>query len=501
MNYVLGIDLGTSSLKGIVIDQDGVEVATSISSYGLISSKKGYSEQNPAEWIKALKLVLNDLIKCKPDIIDRLSGISISGQMHSLVLLDDDGIPLRNAILWNDVRTTSQCREINEKYGNFILKITKNKALEGFTLPKILWVQENEPHIWNKTTKILLPKDYLGFWLTGKYQTDYSDAAGTLLLDSTKNVWSTEILSKFEIEENILPELISANDLRGNIRNGILNELGFKNSVAVFGGGADNACAALSAGIVSPDIGMCSIGTSGVFLTKEKIADTDYDGQVHFFNDLSIGSYYSMGVTLSAGNSLNWFKRNFAYEQDFSELLKGITDIEPGSEGLLFTPYINGERTPYVDSQIRGSFIGIDFRHQLKHFTRSVIEGITFSLKESQKLIELKTNKKVKKIVSVGGGSKNIEWLQIQADIFQCPVVTLDTEQGPALGAAMLAAIGCGWYKNEIDAVDNMVRFNKVVVPRDKEQEKYERIFQVYRKVYDQTRNICYDLTFNDDLS
>lgn len=495
MEYVLGIDLGTSSLKGMLMDQNGLEVALATHQYEVLHPQKGFSEQRPADWIQAFITVMQQLIKEVPTVVDHLAGISFSGQMHSLVLLDEAGQPLRNAILWNDVRTTKQCQEIMTNYGDLVLKVTKNIALEGFTLPKILWVQENEPNLWKRVAKVLLPKDYLGYWLTGQYQMDYSDAAGTLLLDVQQEKWAADILRAFTIPAKILPDLLASTDLRGLMRPECMASFGFKKAVPVFGGGADNACAALAAGIVAPEVGMCSIGTSGVFLTQEESAEKNYQGKVHFFNNVSKDTYYSMGVTLAAGNSLEWFKQTFANELSFDELLKDVATVKPGSAGLLFTPYIVGERTPYVDSQIRGSFIGMDACHQLKHFTRSVLEGITFSLKDCQCAIESVTKRKVTKIVSVGGGAKNSEWLQMQADIFERPVVTLRTEQGPALGAAMLAGIGCGWYDNQVEAAKKLVHYTAEVRPVKENVTQYRKMYRIYQEVYAKTKELSHELS------
>lgn len=283
MSYVLGIDLGTSSLKGVVMTKIGTEVASATSSYPLLVPEKGYSEQDPLEWITAFRSVIQELLSKWPDLKGELEGISFSGQMHSLVLLDQTGNPLRNAILWNDVRTTEQCDQIAAEMGSELISLTKNRALEGFTLPKVLWVQKHQPEIWRETKHLLLPKDFLGYYLTGNFQMDYSDAAGTLLLDVAEQTWSEPILTKFGIEVGILPELIAGADLRGMMKPELLAEFGFTKPIKIFGGGADNACAALAAGIVTPELGLASIGTSGVFLSCEPDGNVDYQGKLHFF--------------------------------------------------------------------------------------------------------------------------------------------------------------------------------------------------------------------------
>lgn len=494
MNYVLGIDLGTSSVKGLLVNRTGQIVASKSQSYPLETPKTGYSEQDPAYWIKATEKVIYEMIEEVPDMMEKLEGISFSGQMHSLVLLDDTGEVLRNAILWNDVRTTKQCQDIMTKKGEQVLAITKNIALEGFTLPKILWVQENEPEIWENAKKFLLPKDYLAYILTGKIQMDYSDAAGTLLLDIEQRVWSEELMAAFELPTTFMPELIDSSGLRGNLLPVWQERFGFEQEIKVFGGGADNACAALGAGIISEDIGMASIGTSGVFLSYEADAKKDYHGKLHLFNHVIDHGYYSMGVTLAAGDSLSWFKQTFASTQSFEELLKEVHTVSPGSEGLLFAPYIVGERTPHVDSKIRGSFVGIDRRHELKHFARSVLEGITFSLRDAQSAMEETAGKKFTKIVSVGGGAKNQDWLQIQADIFNATIVNLAAEQGPGLGAAMLAALGCGWFETVEECASVFVNYKETYQPNLENVRKYQEIYALYREIYPATADLSHQL-------
>lgn len=488
MNYVLGLDLGTGSLKGLLIDQKGKIVTTKSSEYEIISTHPGYSEQRPEDWIKAAKKVIQDIITEIPQAAEKIDAISFSGQMHSLVLLDEEGSVLRNAILWNDVRTTAQCVTIMDQMGDQLIKITKNKALEGFTLPKLLWVKENEPDVWSQVARFLLPKDYLGFWLTGHQQMEFSDAAGTLLLDVTYKMWSREILKTFDIPAIICPPLVNSVDSIGTVTKKLAAELGLKNEVKVIAGGADNACAAIGAGIVHENTAMCSIGTSGVFLAYEPDGTKNYAGHLHYFNHAEPDKYYSMGVTLAAGHSLDWFKKTFAKDLSFEELLSGVKEVAAGSDGLFFTPYIVGERTPYTDSQVRGSFIGMDVHHTLKHFTRAVLEGITFSLKDSQLLMEQYTEKSFAQIVSVGGGAKNKDWLQMQADMFNAKVVTLETEQGPAIGAAMLAAIGTGWYKTVEACAAEWVVFKEEYLPNAETANHYQQLHKKYQEIYPATK-------------
>ena len=487
MKYLLGIDLGTSSLKGSVYTTDGRLIDSSASQYDLIIPTKGYSEQNPQDWIKAFKDVVKNLSVKIKDFSENLDAISFSGQMHSLVLLDENGEVLRNAILWNDVRTTDQCNKIMNEFGEEIISINKNIALEGFTLPKILWVMDNEPEIWEKTRHILLPKDYLRLYLTGNYNMDFSDAAGTLLLDIENKKWSREILEKFSIDYSYLPDLVESIEYTGDILADVCDELGIKSKVKVYAGAADNAASAVGAGIIDNERGMVSVGTSGVILAnKEKITGKE-DGKLHTFNAAIPNTFYSMGVTLAAGKSLDWLKSTFAKDLTFEEFLTGIENVSPGSNGLLFTPYIQGERTPHNDSMIRGSFVGMDISHKLENFVRAVLEGITYSLRDSLEIIDEDEGDSVDTMVSVGGGAKNKTWLQMQADIFNKDIVTLEIENGPSTGAAMLAAVGAGYYDDFGTCAKDFVKYKNKYQPNPYNVAIYEKYYQVYRMVYPNT--------------
>jgi len=490
MDYVLGIDLGTSSLKGVLVTKSGMVAAQKSCEYPLYAPKSGYKEQNPDDWIKAAEQVILELLSDVPDMKEGLAGISFSGQMHTLVLLDHHQKPLRPAILWNDVRTSKECNEIMAKSKKVMLGKAKNRALEGFTFPKLLWVKRNEPEIWEKAECFLMPKDYLRYYLTGKLCMEYSDAAGTVLLDIEKKEWLYDVIDDYGLNRDLFPQLTASTDMTGLLRYDLKKKFGFKQDVKVFAGGADNACAALGAGIIKPGSALCSIGTSGVFLSYEKAGDKDFQGKVHYFNHCKPDSCYAMGVTLAAGHSLSWFKDTFNSEMSYDNLLSKVDDIPPGSGGLLFTPYIVGERTPYADGNIRGSFIGIDASHTIDHFAKAVIEGITFSLKDSQDIMEETTGNKFDKIISVGGGAKNKAWLQMQADIFNAKIVTLESEQGPAMGAVMIAAYGCGWFETLEECCDAFVSYKDEYVPRTDYVEKYQKIYQIYQKVYGSTKEI-----------
>ena len=486
--YVLGLDLGTGSLKGVLVNKFGEVIATESSDYPLHTPAPGYSEQDPSLWTTTCDLVMKKLSETVADFKTGLQAISFSGQMHSLVLLDADKKVIRNAILWNDVRTTAQCLTIKNKFPD-IVKVTKNIPLEGFTLPKILWIQENEAANWKKAKHILLPASYLNFYLTGTQYMDYSDAAGTLMLDVLGKTWSQEIAQAFGIDMSMFPNLTTSSGYTGDLLPAVKEKYGFTHDIKVFAGAADNAAAAVGSGIVEKGKAWASIGTSGVFGTYEE-KHAGYGGQIHYFNHSLEDAFYSMGVTLAAGDSLTWFKETFAPDTSFDDLLSGIEDLPIN---LFFTPYISGERTPHPDSKIRGSFIGMDRTHTIKNFAKAVLEGITYSLKDCQTIME-GVGHQFNNIVSIGGGAKNKTWLQMQADIFNSTVVTLKTEQGPGLGAAMFAAVGAGWFQDLKECADSFVEYSDSYQPNPVKVEAYQKAYDLYQTIYGQTKDICHKL-------
>ncbi|MFC4401828.1 xylulokinase [Gracilibacillus xinjiangensis] len=490
MSYVIGVDLGTSAVKLLLVNKSGEVVQEVSKDYPLIQEKTGYSEQNPEDWVKQTIAGLKQLLEEFSGDASEIDGLSFSGQMHGLVLLDENNQVLRNAILWNDTRTTAQCREIYEKVGKErFIKITKNLALEGFTLPKILWVKEHEPDLYAKISSFVLPKDYVRYRLTKTLHMDYSDAAGTSLLDVAKKEWSKEICDAVGLEISICPQLVQSHKKVGKITKDVAKETGLSEEMDVYAGGADNACGAIGSGILSEGKTFASIGTSGVVLSYEPTGEKDYGGKVHYFNHGEEGAYYAMGVTLAAGHSLNWFKSVFANDRSFDELLEGVGDVPVGSNGILFTPYLVGERTPYADSQIRGSFIGMDSSHTIKDFTRAVLEGITFSLNESITIFR-ENGKEIDTIYSIGGGSKNKDWLQMQADIFNSKVVRLKTEQGPGMGAAMIAAYGSGWFNSLKECANAFLENAETYTPIKENVVKYKQLFRLYQGIYRKTKTL-----------
>jgi len=493
MSYVIGVDLGTSAVKTLLMDRNGKIAAEASRNYPLYHDRPSWSEQKPEDWVTATIEAMNEVASAAGIDASAIEGISFSGQMHGLVLLNSQGEVVRPAILWNDTRTTEQCRAIEKVLGDTLLSVTRNPALEGFTLPKILWVRQHEKELFDQASMFLLPKDYVRYRLTGELHMDYSDAAGTLMLDVANKVWSKEVLAAFDLPESFCPPLIESHGLVGTLLPEIAAQTGLSANTKVFAGGADNACGAIGAGILSEGLTLSSIGTSGVILSYENDKSKDFGGKVHFFNHGKENSFYAMGVTLAAGYSLSWFKKTFAPNESFNEMLAGIENVKPGSNGLLFTPYLVGERTPHADPNIRASFIGVDGTHERIHFARAVMEGITFSLNESVDMFR-QAGKTVDKVVSIGGGAQNPVWLQMQADIFNSTVVSLENEQGPGLGAAMLAAYGCGWFESLEACADQFVKHADSYEPNPEAVAAYESLFRVYQQVYAQTK------TLNDQL-
>lgn len=484
-NLVIGIDIGTSSVKSLAVNDLGEVVASASSPLTIQHTYPGYSEQNPDEWVSATIQTLKNIVRhLRQNCTNfEIHGISFSGQMHGLIVLDENYNVIRPAILWNDTRTTAQCEEIKEQLGEYVLG---NPVLEGFTLTKMMWLKQHEPVNWSKTKVFLLPKDYVRFKLTDVINMELSDASSTLLLDPSNNQWSEEIGRRFGIEK-IYPPLVTSNTYVGDLNSSIANELGINNNVAVYAGGGDNACGAIGAGVIQPTQSLCSIGTSGVVLSCETNQNARYGNNIHLFKHAVTDLSYAMGVTLSAGYSLDWFKRQCAQDKSYSEIIDYAKNSKIGGQGLIFTPYLSGERTPHGDANVRGSFIGLSGMHSLGDMARAVIEGITYSLYESIEYLRLQ-GKNITDVVAIGGGAKSDFWLQLQADIFNAKIYKLKHEEGPSMGAAMIAATGLKWYKDMASCVQQFIQIDKAFVPNKECHLSYQRYYEVYKLVYNHTQ-------------
>jgi xylulokinase len=486
MDYLLGLDIGTSGVKVLLISVEGKIISSKTVSYPLSTPYSGWAEQSPDDWWEATVKVIKETVSHNPLDSKQIKGISLSGQMHSSVFLDEKMAVIRPAILWSDTRTSKQCKKIYAIAGGLeqLIRYVSNPALEGFTAPKILWLKENEAENYKKVKHILLPKDYIRYKLTGELFTEVSDAAGTLLFDVIKKRWSTSLLEKLEINQDFLPPVLNSFDLAGKITNAIAEKTGLQFGTPVIAGGADNACGAVGSGITEEGRVMVSIGSSGVVLAQTNNPQADQEGRIHLFNHACPDSWYMMGVMLSAGMSYEWLERNlFNHRLSYTKLDKLAGEIEPGSEGLIFLPYLYGERTPHNDAHARGVYFGISGKHDQRHFIRSVLEGVAFALKDSLELIKNK-GVKIKEIRAIGGGAKSRIWQQILADILGEKINLLNAEEGPAFGAALIAGVGIGVYSSFAEAVNRIIKVKKTILPGIQNTERYNQNYQLYKKLY-----------------
>ncbi|QLK85249.1 xylulokinase [Staphylococcus sp. 17KM0847] len=492
MTYVIGLDIGTSGLKSLKVNKNGDVVDCYSVSYHTKHPQSGYSEMDPNIWYEAALESLDYFIRNTDQ--DDIVGISFSGQMHGLVMIDIHGEVIRPAILWNDTRTSQQVQSLLDTVGlDTFLRETQNTVLEGFTLPKLMWVKQHEPQNFQAIHKIMLPKDYVAYRLTGHIYSEPSDASGTSMFNVKEGQWATTLLAQLNINSEILPEIIPSHGQNGVLSDAVKTQLCLSHDIAVYQGGADNACGALGSGITDDRVQMVSIGTSGVALSIQNDTSFNNDGRIHYFNHCVPNQNYIMGVTLSAGHSLSWLKHLMDSHEDFNTFLKDLSTTQPGASGLLFTPYLLGERTPYNDTTIRSSFIGLDATTTHNDLKRAVIEGITFSINESVHIIR-ESGKSVNKVISIGGGAQNPVWLQIQADVFNATITTLAQEQGPAYGAAMLAAMGASWFEDFESLTNRWIQYKETVKPKKAHHHIYQKLFPIYQSVYNHTQSITQQL-------
>ena len=486
LQYTLGLDIGTSAVKALLMDQNGGIAAENSESYPLFTPNPGWAEQNPADWWQASQKVIKNLIRDNKIEAAEIKAVSFSGQMHSSVFLDERMEVIRPAILWSDTRTSKECREIEKRVGGIkeLAKLVSNPALEGFTAAKILWLRNNEPENYKKVKKVLLPKDYIRYKLTGELGMDLSDAAGTLLCDVKAEDWSAEIMELLEIEPEIMPPVVKSVDVVGPVTSAAAEKTGLSTKTQVVAGGADNACGAVGSGIIKAGRVMASLGSSGVVVAQTDKPEADPEGRVHLFNHAVPGSHYMMGVMLSAGMSFKWMKEElFNDEVGFEQLNQEAAAVEAGSEDLIFLPYLYGERTPHADADARGVFFGISGKHKRGHFIRSVMEGVSFGLRDSLELIKAR-GVEVEEVRLIGGGAKSELWQQITADIFGETISILNVEQGPAFGAAIIAGVGAGVFSDFESIVEELVDVVKRVEPIEENVEKYNQNYKIYQGLY-----------------
>jgi xylulokinase len=501
MQTLLGIDLGTSGVKAALFAaEDGHVIADAFEDYPLYHPRPGWAEQNPAEWwqatVAAIRACLAGAAKLGVQPAD-ICGVGLSGQMHGVVLLDAHQQVLRPCIIWADQRSDAQSRWMTEKVGaSKLIEYVSNPALTGFSAPKLLWIRDNEPEIFAQARTMLLPKDYIRYLLTGVMAMEISDAAGTCLFDVKHGHWSQEVLEAIELEPSLLPPVVPADGVAGKITEEVATLTGLPAGTPVAGGGADNACGAVGNGVVVPGLALVSIGTSGVVLAHAATPQVDTSGptpRIHTFNHAVPQAWYLMGVTQGAGLSLRWVRDNIGLperalerwtgEDAYEVLTREAASVPPGCEGLIFLPYLQGERTPHLDPYARGGWIGLTASHDRRYLIRSVLEGVAFSLKDCMSIIQ-EQGLQMEQVRATGGGARSLVWRQIIADILGVELVITNATEGPAFGAALLAGVAAGVYSSVQEACAQTVRVVERTTPQDMTTEVYRQTYATYQALY-----------------
>ena len=445
----LGLDVGTSGVKAILVTESGDVVASTTMPLTMATPQPGWAEQEPEAWWAAAREGIKAVRRARPD--DDIAAIGISGQMHSSVFLDRAGDVIRPALLWCDGRTTAECAEITERVGgeSRLRDLACNPALEGFTLPKVLWLRNHEPDAYARLATVMLPKDYIRYRLTGVLATDPSDASATLMYDTAKLHWSDEIMKAVDVPMSILPPVGGSSEVLGKVSAEAASLTTLRQGTPVVGGGADNACGAAGVGAVDVGEVVSSWGTSGTVLAPMREPHVDPFLRAHTFCHVVPGMWYMMGVVLSAGGAFSWYRDQLARELDpataDAQLDAEAATIPPGAEGVTFLPYLQGERTPHRDARARGAFAGLSLAHTRAHMTRAVLEGVCFALRDSLTILQ-QLGVSPAHVLLTGGGAKSLLLRRLQGEIFGLPTATVNREEGPAYGAALLAAVGVGAF-------------------------------------------------------
>lgn len=494
MSYLLGIDLGTSGVKTVLFDPHGTAVASSTSEYPLYQPRNGWAEQDPHDWWRAVQETIREVLEKSGVGPEAVKSVGIAGQMHGLVMLDAQGHVQRNAILWCDGRTQAECEEITYAVGaDKLLSITANPALPGFTAGKILWVRKHQPEVYEKCRHILLPKDYIRYKLTGEFATEVSDASGMNLLDVPGRCWSHEILSALDIDPTLLGRMYESCEVTGAVTSVAAEATGLAPGTMVVGGAGDNAAAAIGTGVVSAGKAFTTLGTSGVIFAHADAVTIDPEGRVHTFCSAVPGAWTVMSCTLAAGLSLQWFRNQFCAAERETAAAMGIdpyqlmtTEAEQspvGANRLFYLPYLMGERSPLLDADARGAFIGLSGIHTKGDLIRAVMEGVAYSQRQCLDVFR-RMGINVSDMATCGGGGRSPFWRQILADLYGCPVKTVASPEGPALGAAILAGVGAGIYSSVAQGCDVAVRTGPTQQPIPANSAAYEPYYQLYCQFY-----------------
>jgi xylulokinase len=490
---LLGLDISTTGAKAILINPDGDVIGSSTHTYPLSTPKPLWSEQDPEDWWQAAQESIREVIDASGVDPKNILGIGLTGQMHGLVILDIEDQVLRPAILWNDQRTDAACETLVEKVGlNNLIQTTGNPAMTGFTAPKLIWVQENEPELFQRVKHILLPKDYIRYKLSGVHAIDCADASGTSLFDITHREWSQDILKSLEIEPDWLPTVFEGTQITGTVSQQGAKATNLTAGTPIVGGGGDQAAQAVGVGAVEPGIVALTVGTSGVIFAPTGEPQIDPQGRLHAMCHSLPPSqgqgWHLMGVMLSAAGSLRWFRDTFAPQQGYTKLLEPAAQVTPGSEGVIFLPYLTGERTPYPDPFARGSFIGLTIRHTMDHLTRSVLEGVAYGFRDILSLVKQTGLENIHQIRISGGGSQSPIWRQILTDVLNVEMVTVNTTEGACYGAALLAGVGTGVWNSTKEACRATVKTLSATHPQKENVSIYDSYYQDYHALYPQLK-------------
>ena len=499
MSNLIGIDVGTTGTRAIVIDAGGRIIGSATHEHvPFASPETGWAEQDPRDWWQATCGAVPAALAAAGITGEEITAVGFSGQMHGSVLLDDRGEVIRPALIWCDQRTEAQCGEITDTVGAArLIELTCNPALTGFTLPKLLWVREHEPHAWAQVTALLLPKDYVRYRLTGDRATDVADASGTLLFDVGGRRWSGDMLEAMELDAAILPRAYESPEVTGTVSTEGAAATGLRQGTPVVAGGGDQAAGAVGMGIVRAGAVSATIGTSGVVFAATDRPALDSQGRVHTFCHAVPGRWHIMGVTQGAGLSLRWFRDQFATGADdgrdpYDRLTDEAARVPPGSDGVLWAPYLMGERTPHLDPHARAALIGLAASHTRAHVIRAILEGVTFSLKDTFSIFA-GMQVPVTGVRLGGGGARSGLWRQIQADVYGHPVEIVEAEEGAAYGAALLAGVGGGVWRTVEDACDAVVRVAARITPDPATQAIMAKQYEAFRAIYPATRSIARD--------